>query len=99
MSDWQPTTDHQQITFLPLYSSSLACGFFIIVYLISPILIVELSSTQDPIKMYISQFALVAALAASVSAHGVVTEIQGANGVNMPGLTVADGTPRDCSSK
>ncbi|KAL1607433.1 hypothetical protein SLS59_002400 [Nothophoma quercina] len=48
--------------------------------------------------MYISQFALVAALAASVSAHGVVTEIQGANGVNMPGLTVADGTPRDCSS-
>ncbi|KAJ4340604.1 hypothetical protein N0V95_007452 [Ascochyta clinopodiicola] len=48
--------------------------------------------------MYISQFALVAALAASVSAHGVVTQIQGANGVNMPGLTVADGTPRDCSS-
>ncbi|KAJ4378972.1 hypothetical protein N0V86_005849 [Didymella sp. IMI 355093] len=48
--------------------------------------------------MYISQFALVAALAASVSAHGVVTEIQGANGVSMPGLTVADGTPRDCSS-
>jgi hypothetical protein len=49
--------------------------------------------------MYISQFALVAALAASVSAHGVVTEIKGANGVSMPGLTVADGTPRDCSSK
>ena len=49
--------------------------------------------------MYISQYALVAALAAAVSAHGVVTEIQGANGVNMPGLTVADGTPRDCSSK
>ncbi|KAJ4340289.1 hypothetical protein N0V87_002581 [Didymella glomerata] len=48
--------------------------------------------------MYISQFAIIAALAASVSAHGVVTEIQGANGVNMPGLTVADGTPRDCSS-
>lgn len=49
--------------------------------------------------MHISQFAFVAVLAASVSAHGVVTEIQGANGVNMPGLTVADGTPRDCSSK
>ncbi|UPX18199.1 uncharacterized protein EKO05_0008505 [Ascochyta rabiei] len=48
--------------------------------------------------MYTSQFALVATLAAWVSAHGVVTEIQGANGVNMPGLTVADGTPRDCSS-
>lgn len=49
--------------------------------------------------MYISQVALVAALAASVSAHGVVTRIKGANGVIMPGLTVADGTPRDCSSK
>lgn len=30
---------------------------------------------------------LLAALAASVSAHGVITEIQGANGVNMPGLS------------
>lgn len=48
--------------------------------------------------MHFSHFAVVAAFAASVSAHGVVTEIQGANGVNMPGLTVADGTPRDCSS-
>ncbi|KAF3000847.1 hypothetical protein E8E13_007120 [Curvularia kusanoi] len=48
--------------------------------------------------MYISQLALVAALAASASAHGLVTEIKGANGVSMPGLTVADGTPRDCSS-
>ncbi|POS69455.1 MAS1 protein [Diaporthe helianthi] len=40
----------------------------------------------------------VVCLAASVSAHGVVTKITGANGVEMPGLTVADGTPRDCSS-
>lgn len=40
----------------------------------------------------------VACLAASVSAHGVVTKVTGANGVEMPGLTVADGTPRDCSS-
>lgn len=31
--------------------------------------------------------ALVAAVAAHVSAHGVITEIQGANGVNMPGLS------------
>ncbi|OAA48433.1 cell surface protein (Mas1) [Metarhizium rileyi] len=37
-------------------------------------------------------------LAATASAHGVVTRIQGANGVVMPGLSVADGTPRDCSS-
>ncbi|KAF2816831.1 Gas2, regulated by Bmp1 MAP kinase cascade [Mytilinidion resinicola] len=41
---------------------------------------------------------LFAVLAAQVSAHGVITEIQGANGVNMPGLSVADGTPRDCAS-
>jgi len=38
------------------------------------------------------------ALAASVSAHGVITEVQGANKVVMPGLSVADGTPRDCAS-
>ncbi|KAJ5023622.1 hypothetical protein PSV08DRAFT_226937 [Bipolaris maydis] len=36
-----------------------------------------------------------AALAASVQAHGVITAVQGANGVTMPGLSVADGTPRD----
>lgn len=39
-----------------------------------------------------------AGLVASVSAHGVVTKVVGANGVEMPGLSVADGTPRDCSS-
>ncbi|CAJ2505887.1 Uu.00g000170.m01.CDS01 [Anthostomella pinea] len=37
-------------------------------------------------------------LLATVSGHGLVTSIQGANGVTMPGLSVADGTPRDCSS-
>ncbi|KAF1849394.1 uncharacterized protein K460DRAFT_376041 [Cucurbitaria berberidis CBS 394.84] len=42
--------------------------------------------------------AFVAAIAATVQAHGVITEIQGANGVTMPGLSVADGTPRDCAS-
>ncbi|USP80638.1 hypothetical protein yc1106_07912 [Curvularia clavata] len=47
--------------------------------------------------MYFSP-ALILALAAAVSAHGVVTEIKGANGVTMPGLTIQDGTPRDCSS-
>ncbi|OCK82577.1 hypothetical protein K432DRAFT_380323 [Lepidopterella palustris CBS 459.81] len=41
---------------------------------------------------------LIAALVAHASAHGVITEIQGANGVNMPGLSVADGTPRDCAT-
>ncbi|KAI0602931.1 hypothetical protein F4775DRAFT_531203 [Biscogniauxia sp. FL1348] len=39
-----------------------------------------------------------ASLLASVQGHGLVTSIQGANGVTMPGLSVADGTPRDCSS-
>lgn len=40
---------------------------------------------------------LIAAFAATnVLAHGVITEVQGANGVNLPGLSVADGTPRDC---
>ncbi|ELR07744.1 hypothetical protein VC83_08755 [Pseudogymnoascus destructans] len=34
----------------------------------------------------------------SVYGHGVITEVQGANGVVMPGITVIDGTPRDCSS-
>lgn len=37
-------------------------------------------------------------LIALASGHGLVTSIQGANGVSMPGLSVADGTPRDCSS-
>jgi hypothetical protein len=31
--------------------------------------------------------AFIAALAATVQAHGVITEVQGANGVNMPGLS------------
>ncbi|KAK0636451.1 hypothetical protein B0T17DRAFT_605193 [Bombardia bombarda] len=37
-------------------------------------------------------------LVAQSSGHGVVTLIKGANGVDMPGLSVADGTPRDCST-
>ena len=44
-------------------------------------------------------FLLSASLATYVSAHGVVVSMNGANGVTMPGLTIADGTPRDCSSK
>ncbi|KAI2623983.1 hypothetical protein GGS26DRAFT_565370 [Hypomontagnella submonticulosa] len=43
-------------------------------------------------------FIAVSGLLAVVSGHGLVTSIQGANGVEMPGLSVADGTPRDCSS-
>ncbi|EKG20542.1 hypothetical protein MPH_02069 [Macrophomina phaseolina MS6] len=48
--------------------------------------------------MHYSAVVLLAALAAQTTAHGVVTEIQGANGVNMPGLSVIDGTPRDSPS-
>ncbi|KAK9437198.1 hypothetical protein VB005_08181 [Metarhizium brunneum] len=39
-----------------------------------------------------------ASLAARVSGHGLIRSIEGANGVSMPGLTVADGTPRDCTN-
>ncbi|KAM3432612.1 hypothetical protein MY4824_006460 [Beauveria thailandica] len=39
-----------------------------------------------------------AALVSTASAHGVVTMIKGDNGVMMPGLSIVDGTPRDCSS-
>lgn len=37
--------------------------------------------------MHYSIAVVLAALSAHVSAHGVVTQIQGANGVNMPGLS------------
>lgn len=37
------------------------------------------------------------ALAATVvSGHGLIRTVEGANGVSMPGLTLTDGTPRDC---
>ncbi|KAJ4149321.1 hypothetical protein NW754_000760 [Fusarium falciforme] len=44
------------------------------------------------------RFFTVSVLATAVSAHGVVMSVEGANGVSMPGLSIADGTPRDCSS-
>ncbi|KAH8597336.1 MAS3 protein [Bisporella sp. PMI_857] len=48
--------------------------------------------------MHYSSSVIVALLGvASVAAHGVITEVRGANGVTMPGLTVVDGTPRDCA--
>lgn len=36
--------------------------------------------------------------ATNVFAHGVIDSVVGANGVTMPGLSVADGTPRDCAT-
>ncbi|KAI9644134.1 1,3-beta-glucanosyltransferase [Ciborinia camelliae] len=47
---------------------------------------------------YTSAILLVAFAATNVFAHGVVTEVQGANNVKMPALSVVDGTPRDCPS-
>ncbi|KAK6542935.1 hypothetical protein TWF694_006873 [Orbilia ellipsospora] len=45
------------------------------------------------------QTIIIAAFSASlVSGHGVITWVKGANGVDMPGLAVIPGTPRDCSS-
>ncbi|GAP87788.1 putative cell surface protein [Rosellinia necatrix] len=47
---------------------------------------------------YSYNFIAASGLVALATGHGLVTSIQGANGVTMPGLSVADGTPRDCSS-
>lgn len=47
---------------------------------------------------YSSSIIIAAFAATQVYAHGVVTEVQGANGVSLPGLTLIDGTPRDCAS-
>ncbi|KAK4032694.1 hypothetical protein C8A01DRAFT_20265 [Parachaetomium inaequale] len=48
--------------------------------------------------MHPSDILLLTLLATPATAHGVVTLVRGANGVEMPGLSVADGTPRDCST-
>ncbi len=49
--------------------------------------------------MKYSSAMLIAAFAATnVFAHGVITEVQGANGQNLPGLSLIDGTPRDCAT-
>lgn len=39
-----------------------------------------------------------ASLSATGWSHGVITEVQGANGVTLPGLSLIDGTPRDCAT-
>ncbi|PLB44104.1 hypothetical protein P170DRAFT_440483 [Aspergillus steynii IBT 23096] len=43
-------------------------------------------------------FTLAGLLVSQAVAHGLITRIQGANGVVMAGLTVVDGMPRDCPS-
>ncbi|GJC98244.1 cell surface protein [Colletotrichum higginsianum] len=47
---------------------------------------------------YASSVLLVAFAATNVFAHGVIDSVQGANGVTLPGLSLIDGTPRDCAS-
>jgi hypothetical protein len=51
-----------------------------------------------PKMKYCSTILLAAFAASDVLAHGVVTEVQGANGVSLPGLSLIDGTPRDCAT-
>ncbi|OIW31546.1 MAS3 protein [Coniochaeta ligniaria NRRL 30616] len=41
---------------------------------------------------------LLSLLTGTALSHGVITEVQGANGVSLPGLSLIDGTPRDCAS-
>ncbi|KAK3822206.1 MAG: hypothetical protein JOS17DRAFT_754116 [Linnemannia elongata] len=42
-------------------------------------------------------FATLALVASMAAAHGVISWIKGANGVNMPGLGIVPDTPRDCA--
>ncbi|KAK8089449.1 hypothetical protein PG997_004410 [Apiospora hydei] len=48
---------------------------------------------QYHVAILLSAFAVT-----NVFGHGVITEVQGANGVKLPGLSTIDGTPRDCPS-
>ncbi|SZF02780.1 unnamed protein product [Blumeria hordei] len=49
--------------------------------------------------MQYSSTVLIAAFGiTSIFTHGVLDSVEGANGVTMPGLSVSDGTPRDCAS-
>ncbi|CEJ82082.1 hypothetical protein VHEMI02172 [[Torrubiella] hemipterigena] len=63
--------------------------------------IIPFPFTKIPISIFyllIMRFQFVSAgLIATTAAHGVVRTIEGANGVSMPGLSVADGTPRNCA--
>ncbi|KAK0101793.1 hypothetical protein ONS95_006943 [Cadophora gregata] len=47
---------------------------------------------------YTSTILCAAFAVTSVMSHALITEVKGANAVTMPGLTVTDGTPRDCPS-
>jgi hypothetical protein len=47
---------------------------------------------------YCSAILLAAFAVNDVIAHGVVTSAEGANGVSLPGLSLIDGTPRDCAT-
>lgn len=40
---------------------------------------------------------VLATIVSQAFSHCVLTSITGANGVTMPGLSVIDGTPRDCA--
>ncbi|KAF7595535.1 hypothetical protein BBP40_005570 [Aspergillus hancockii] len=48
--------------------------------------------------LFAKAFTLTGLVITQVAAHGLITRIKGANGVDMPGLTIIDGMPRDCPS-
>jgi len=86
-----PQNYHRTISsfsLLPSLSSNTSCAgrFLHSPVFTRPPLLVILYFLTTPINMRYS-LAFVAALTATVQAHGVITEVQGANGVNMPGLS------------
>ncbi|KAB8074288.1 hypothetical protein BDV29DRAFT_124573 [Aspergillus leporis] len=48
--------------------------------------------------LFAKVFTVTGLVVSQVAAHGLITRIKGANGVDMPGLTIIDGMPRDCPS-
>ncbi|KAE8315173.1 hypothetical protein BDV41DRAFT_586927 [Aspergillus transmontanensis] len=48
--------------------------------------------------LFIKAIALTGLAVSQVSAHGLITRVKGHNGIDMPGLTIQDGIPRDCPS-
>ncbi|KNG91271.1 cell surface protein Mas1 [Aspergillus nomiae NRRL 13137] len=48
--------------------------------------------------LFIKAIALTGLAVSQVSAHGLITRVKGHNGIDMPGLTIQDGVPRDCPS-
>ncbi|KAE8370229.1 hypothetical protein BDV27DRAFT_140666 [Aspergillus caelatus] len=48
--------------------------------------------------LFIKAITLTGLAVSQVAAHGLITRVKGHNGIDMPGLTIQDGIPRDCPS-